>query len=370
MRTNADVFHVMEEWAPQSLAYDWDNVGLQIGSYESPARKIMITLDVLEPVVDEAIEKDIDLIIAHHPLLFKPLKEINVDTPEGRIASKLMQNNITVYAAHTNLDIASGGVNDMLCDALGIEPQDILVPSGKESLYKFAVYTPQSHKKQMLEVLGNTGAGHIGNYSHCTFQTAGNGTFKPLEGTDPYIGSLNQLEYVDEVKIETIIPEEKLQTVIDAAIEAHPYEEPAYDIYPLENEGRSFGIGRIGQLPETMELKELAEYVKNNLALDGVRVTGDLNRKVKTAAILGGSGEKYIPLAHQKGADVYITGDITFHNAQDAMAMGLSVIDAGHYIEKVMKKYTKQYLDNALIDSDSEIIVSEANTDPFQFLTS
>ncbi|HLR66474.1 Nif3-like dinuclear metal center hexameric protein [Virgibacillus alimentarius] len=365
---NSEIFKVMEEWAPKDFAYDWDNVGLQMGSFNKSVKKIMITLDVLESVADEAIEKEVDLIIAHHPLLFKPVKRLNTDQSKGRTIQKLLQHHISVYASHTNLDIATGGINDILCDYLGIQNRKILIKTHSEKLFKVIVYVPNTHIENVREALSNAGAGHIGDYSHCTFQSEGQGTFKPLEGTNPHIGIQNKLEYVNEHKIETIVQERKLNDVLDAAIQAHPYEEVAYDVYPVNNEGQAYGIGRIGSLNKEMTLQSLAEKVKKDFNIPHVRVTGDLTKKINKAAILGGSGEKYIYQAKQMGADVYITGDMTFHNAQDAWEMGLSVIDAGHYIEKVMKQATKQYLDQKLPNENLEIIVSETKTEPFQFI--
>src|SRR5690625_1754828 len=189
---NIAVFQVMENWAPKNLAYDWDNVGLQIGSYHKQVNKVMITLDVLESVVDEAIKKEVDLIIAHHPLFFKSVKQINYDTPIGRTIAKLIQHDITVYAAHTNLDIANGGVNDLLCEKLQLHSTKNLIHIKNEKLYKLMVYVPLSHAENVRNAISNAGAGHIGNYSHCTFQTKGQGTFKPLAGTNPYIGKVDQ----------------------------------------------------------------------------------------------------------------------------------------------------------------------------------
>ncbi|PAV29045.1 Nif3-like dinuclear metal center hexameric protein [Virgibacillus profundi] len=367
-QTNSDIFNLMENWAPKNLAYDWDNVGLQVGTYNKQVKKVMITLDVLETVVDEAIDKGVDLIIAHHPLLFKPLKQVNIESVQGRIIHKLIQHNITVYASHTNLDTANGGVNDILCDLLGIGSSKVLVHTATEKLYKIAVFVPKSHMHNIREALSEGGAGHIGNYSHCTFQSEGQGTFKPLEGTNPYIGSQDELELVDEVKIETIVQEKKLSNVIRAMIKAHPYEEVAYDIFPLQNKGEAFGIGRIGKLDSPMFMEEFCEHIKEVLDVPTVRFTGNLTKKVDKVAILGGSGEKYIHTAKQQGADVYITGDMSFHMAQDAWQMGLSVIDPGHYIEKVMKKATKQYLDKILKKDNVEVILSEVNTEPFLFI--
>src|SRR5690625_677000 len=287
---NSAIFKKMEEWAPLNLAYDWDNVGLQIGSPNHPVKKVMITLDVLESVVDEAIEKKVDLIIAHHPLLFKSLKQIDVDTPKGRVIQKLIHHRITVYAAHTNLDIAADGVNDILCDQLDIKDRKNLVDVQTEKLFKIAVYVPQTDADTVRNALSEAGAGHIGNYSHCTFQTKGQGTFKPLKGTTPYIGIQDNLEFVDETKIETIIDEKRLSAVIDAMVAAHPYEEVAYDIFPLINKGTSYGLGRVGLLDQKMRLESLAEHIKETFKLSHVRVVGDLKKDVQKVAVLGGSG--------------------------------------------------------------------------------
>src|SRR5690625_163186 len=365
---NTTLFKAMEKWAPLQLAYEWDNVGLQIGSYDQQAKKVMITLDVLESVVDEAIEKDVNLIIAHHPLFFKSITDVNIDSPKGKVIQKLIKHDITVYAAHTNLDIATGGVNDLLCDALSIHPTENLVDLHSEKLFKIVVYVPMTHLDEISEALHLAGAGHIGNYSHCTFRTEGQGTFKPLEGSTPFIGTENEVEIVKEMKVETIVNEQSKAKVIDTMIHAHPYEEVAYDVYPLHNEGESLGIGRVGQIAERMDLRQFATYVKDTLDLSHVRVIGDLEKPIEKVAVLGGSGEKYIKMAKHAQADVYLTGDLTFHAAQDAKEMGLAVIDAGHYIEKIMKDATKEWLDKKFIQSELDIIVSETSTDPFQWI--
>nr|WP_209479457.1 Nif3-like dinuclear metal center hexameric protein [Virgibacillus litoralis] len=365
---NSDIFQLMETWAPKHLAYDWDNVGLQVGSFNNQVTKVMVTLDVLESVVDEAIEKNVDLIIAHHPLLFKPVKKVNVDTSHGRIIQKLIQHNISVYASHTNLDIANGGVNDMLCELLNINRTEVLQQTYQEELVKIAVFVPKTHLNEVRDAMSENGAGHIGDYSHCTFQTEGQGTFMPQEGTNPYIGSANNLAYVDEVKVESIIQQPKLASVIEAMINAHPYEEAAYDVMPLHNSGQTCGIGRIGTLDKGVTLQDFSEQVKHALEVPSLRVTGDLTKKVRRVAVLGGSGEKYIDKAKKMGADVYITGDMTFHAAQDAWQMGLSVIDPGHHVEKVMKEGTKDYLENHLNNKSIEVILSNLNTEPFQFI--
>lgn len=367
---SSDIFRLIETWAPRSFAYDWDNVGLQVGSYHNTVKKILVTLDVTEAVVNEAIEKDVDLIIAHHPLLFKPLKSINTDHFRGRIIQKLIQHDITVYAAHTNLDMASGGVNDMLADLLSLKNRTSLVDIQYEKLYKLAVYVPESHIQAVLDAMASNGAGHIGNYSHCTFQSKGTGTFMPLGEAAPFIGEINQLEHVPELKVEAIVQESILQQVISGVIKAHPYEEVAYDVIPLKNKGEQYGLGRIGTLEESMSLKSFIQYVKKAFNLQHLRVSGNLDKNIKRVAVVGGSGEKYIQSALYKKADVYITGDISFHFAQDAIEMGIPVIDAGHYIEQIMKSGTKNYLEKMLARSSIKVDVMESkmNTDPFQYL--
>lgn len=365
---NAKIFEKMEEWAPKSLAYDWDNVGLQVGSYEQESKKVLVTLDVLNNVVDEAIEKEVDLIIAHHPLLFRPLHEIDFRKPKGKIVQKLIKHDISVYASHTNHDIAPGGINDLLSDALGLKNKRPLVPFKREDLFKLAVFVPVDYVEDVRNALSEAGAGFIGNYSHCTFQTEGQGTFMPREGSNPFSGKINELKFADELKIETIVEESILPQVIQAMKDAHPYEEVAHDIYPLKNEGKLYGLGRIGQLDEKLNLKTFSEKVKQAFDCSTIRITGNLNKQIKRVALVGGSGEKYINEANKQGADVYITGDITFHHAQDAMEMGLAVIDAGHYIEKVFKEATKNYLEKSFKSDDLTFYISTENTDPFRFV--
>ncbi len=364
--THGEIFKALEEWAPRDLAYDWDNVGLQVGSAGDKTEKVLVTLDVIESVVDEAIRQEVNLIVAHHPLIFKPLKQIDFQSFKGKVIKKLIEHNITVYASHTNLDIAEGGVNDLLSEALHLTQTSPLVHVRNESFLKLSVFVPQTHAEQVRDALGMSGAGHIGNYSHCTFQSSGQGSFMPLEGTKPYLGNQNELEIVEEIKIETIIKEKDLNHVISMMKRAHPYEEVAYDLFPLKHIGESMGLGRIGKLEYPTQLRELCDQIKQAYSMDHLRVTGDQDKQIKSVAILGGSGEKYIYQAKKMGADVFITGDVTYHLAQDAQEMGLAIIDAGHYIEKIMKQATKEYLDKSI--PGLPIITSEVHTDPFQFV--
>ncbi|WP_027963456.1 Nif3-like dinuclear metal center hexameric protein [Halalkalibacillus halophilus] len=368
--TVKDVIKHVEELAPKNLAFDGDPIGLHVGSMNQKVSKVMVTLDALEDVVDEAVENNVDLIIAHHPLLFKPLKSINLNTEKGRIIAKLIKNDISVYAAHTNLDIATDGVNDMLMDQLGLDIQGVVVETEKESLVKLVVYVPSSHQDEVRNAISEAGAGHIGDYSHCTFNTLGEGTFKPLEGTNPHIGEQNQLEKVEEYRMETIMPANIITEVVSAAKAAHPYEEMAYDLYPLELTGASKGLGRIGKLREPMNLDDFSSYCKTAFGIAAIRFVGDADKQISTVAMIGGSGGKFINQAKISGADVLITGDIDYHTAHDAKGLGLTMIDPGHHIEQVMKTALTRILENKINSEEKviDIIVSTINTDPFSFI--
>ncbi|RYL90414.1 Nif3-like dinuclear metal center hexameric protein [Sporolactobacillus sp. THM19-2] len=358
-----------EEWVPESLAFENDKIGLLIGTLNKDIKKVMVTLDVLENVAQEAADKHVDLIIAHHPVIFHPLKNVRSDAGQGKIVTKCVKHDVAVYAAHTNLDIAEGGVNDMLAKQLGLRRTQILKPTQSEPLYKLTVYVPESHIQTVRKAIGDAGAGAIGRYSHCTFTARGKGTFLPEEGTHPYIGAHGKLAYADEGRIETIVPEHLLKKVISRMLKVHPYEEVAYDVYPLKNEGVTYGLGRIGELEEPAVFGDYCREVKQKLGVDGLRAVGNLKDKVRKIAVCGGDGNSLIPYARYRGADVLISGDIYYHTAHDALLAGLKVIDAGHHIESVMKKGVQHYLQKVIKEEgcDTEVIVSDARTNPFRF---
>lgn len=364
-----EIIHLFEQFSPKGLAMEGDKIGLQIGRLNKKVERIMIALDVLENVIDEAIEKNVQLIIAHHPIIYRPLKNLLTDTVQGKMLEKLVKHDIAVYAAHTNLDVAKGGVNDLLANALELQDAEVLVPTFNTKLKKLVVFVPVSHAEVIRKVLGEAGAGFIGNYSHCSFSANGTGRFLPGENTNPFLGEAGRLEEVEEVRLETIVPEPLLKKTITAMIKAHPYEEVAYDVYPLENTGDVLGLGRIGKVPE-MTLGEFAERVKTAFEVSNVRVVGDLSTKIKKVAVLGGDGNKYFMNAKFQGADVYVTGDIYYHTAHDAQMQGLNMIDPGHNVEKVMKKGLTATLQKMCVESgyEVEIFPSEVNTDPFQFV--
>jgi len=363
------IIQLFEKFSPKAYAVEGDKIGLQVGSLNKPVTRVMIALDVLDEVVDEAIEKEIDLIIAHHPPIFRPMKKVTDDQASGRLITKLIKHDIAVYAAHTNLDVAKGGVNDLLAEALGLQNTEVLVPTYEEKLLKLAVYVPEEAVDKVREALGNVGAGAVGNYSHCSFSVAGTGRFLPGESTTPHIGEQGKLEAVQEERIETVFPKRLEKKVLSTLFKVHPYEEVAYDLYHLENKGEELGLGRIGQVEE-MSLKEFAEHVKDVLNVQAVRVVGNLNDRVKKVAVLGGDGNKYYSHAKFRGADVYVTGDIYYHTAHDAMMDGLNMIDPGHNVEKVMKAGVANKLANMCKENGFEVefISSEIHTDPFYFV--
>lgn len=351
---------------PTNLAYDWDNVGLLVGDAEEEIDKVLVCLEANEAIVEEAINNNVNLIVTHHPFIFGKMRKITTSDFKGKLIHKLIKNNIAVYSMHTNFDIAFDGLNDYFMEVMGFENSKILDVTNTETLYKIVVYVPKTHEDKVREALGKSGAGHIGNYSDCTFNTDGKGTFRPLEGTNPFIGEFDKLEVVDEVKIETIVPQRILGGVISAMIKAHPYEEVAYDLYKLENKGSAVGLGRIAALKESMSLKELSMMIKEKLNMDALRVVGSLDTNIKKVAVVTGSGADLLKKAQRSGADVLITGDLKYHDAQDAIDAGMCIIDCNHFeSEDIFKDVMKRFLDD--ID-DISVIKSRININPFSIL--
>ncbi|MDK2822604.1 MAG: hypothetical protein PWP71_522 [Clostridia bacterium] len=363
-----DIINALENLAHPKHAENWDKIGLQIGDPNSQVKKIMVTLDVTISVVEEAIKQGVDLIVVHHTPMFNPLTSIRWDKPQGKIIQYLIQSNINLYCAHTNLDSVQGGVSDILAHKLGLKSIEVLSPGWQEKFMKIVVFVPEGYEDQIRAAMGEKGAGHIGNYSDCTFQLFGTGTFRPLEGTNPFIGQKGQLEKVEEYRIETIVPEEKVSRVLQAIKSAHPYEEVAYDLYPLANRGICSGLGRIGILPNELTLGELMDKLKEILKIEGIRFVGNIDHKVKKVALCGGSGATLLKDAIKLGAHVFITGDIKYHEAQDAQSLGLALIDAGHFatehpVVEVVANFLRQYFAR----NEIEIIESQINTNPFKF---
>lgn len=362
-----DVIDIMEKLAARNLAYSWDNVGLQIGDLKDDIERIIVTLDVTDELVDEAIDKRVDMIISHHPFIFKPINNIRGDDPKGKIINKLIKNDINLYVSHTNMDIADRGLNQILAEKLGLRDTRVLSVTDSEKLYKIAVFVPEGYEDDVRKALGDAEAGWIGNYSHCTFQTKGIGTFKPLEGAEPFIGRVDEIEKVDEYRIETVVSQRNLSNAINKMIEAHPYEEVAYDVYPMELNGKLSGLGRIGELENPMAYEEFIYSLKDILSIDTLRVAGVKKDKITRVGLCTGSGADFMVDAARAGADVYITGDVKYHEAQMAEDLDIILIDAGHYAtEIIFMDGVKDYLDKEL--SNIEVIKSKVNRDSFRLV--
>ncbi|WP_168119288.1 Nif3-like dinuclear metal center hexameric protein [Paenibacillus sp. HB172176] len=362
----------MEQLAPKHYAVENDKIGLQLGMLNKPISKALIALDVTEEVVDEAIAAGAELIIAHHAIIYRPITKLDTSTPAGKLYEKLIKADIAVYISHTNLDVADGGINDWLADQIGIgaENRICLEEVHTDSLYKLVVFVPETHSEQVMEAIWRTGAGHFGNYSCCSFNSKGTGLFKPEEGTNPFIGEQGKLERVNEIRIETLVPNSLHRRTVAAMLKAHPYEEVAYDLYPVDLKGRTFGLGRAGKLESPATLGELAARLKTAFDVPMLRVVGPQDRMIRKAAVLGGSGSRYVRHAMFAGADVLVTGDIDYHTAHDALAAGMTIIDAGHNIEKIMKSKVAEYLTGQCAKSKytTEILSSQLDTEPFSFV--
>lgn len=362
----------MEQLAPKYFAVEHDNIGLQLGTLDKQITKVLVTLDVTLAVVQEAIKLGANLIIAHHAIIFRPIPKIDTSTSAGKLYELLIKHDIAVYIAHTNLDVAIGGVNDLLADAVGILPEGrkSLETVYVDQLYKLIVYIPERSLEAVQSAIWHTGGGHIGKYSHCSFQSSGTGTFLAEEGTDPYVGNKHELHRESEIRFECIVPASLQRKVIQAMLKAHPYEEVAYDLILLQNQGVNYGLGRVGKLAEPTTLSHFAQSLKEVLDVPALRVVGEADTPIKKVAVLGGMGAKYVRAAKFAGADVLITGDIDFHTAQDALADGMTIIDPGHHIEKVMIQGVTSWLQSKCAKEKAtvEIVASTVHTEPFTFM--
>ena len=366
-----EIIQLFESWSPKKYAcMPNDPIGLALGTLNKQVRNVLVTLDVTDAVVEEAIAQNCELIIAHHPPIFAKLSNLRTDNPQGQLYEKILKNDIAVYAAHTNLDVAPGGVNDLLADALQLENRRVLDETYSESLMKLAVYIDVENAEMIRQALLKAGAGEIGDYDACSFSTEGTGRFRAKDGANPYIGEVGQVEHVREEKVEVVFSSAIKNRVLKAMLNAHPYEEPAYDLFEMAIDTNKQGLGRIGTLKEPMTLQAFAEFVKVQLDVPALRVVGPLDTVVKKVAVIGGDGNKYVRTAKFAGADVFVTGDIGFHVAQDAEVNGLSIVDPGHHVEKVMIAGVASKMSElcATKKLDVNFIESRVHTEPFKFI--
>jgi dinuclear metal center YbgI/SA1388 family protein len=324
----ADTLHALEQFAPPSLAESWDRSGLQVGDPQALVRRVLIALDPSAETIAEASRRKADLIVTHHPLFLKSPESLDLSRPANRVAASLIREGIALYSAHTSYDRAEGGVNDLLARKLGLED---VRPLGKgEGLRKVVVTVPAGHENAVRSAMAEAGGGRIGAYEACAFECRGVGTFVPLQGARPFLGRVGSVERVEEFRVEMLVTQSRVGAVCSALRRAHPYEEPAVDVYPVEGAAASGALGRIGRLTEPVTLADFADYAMERLGAPGVRYVGDGTKSIRNVALCGGSGADLWPVAASAGADVLLTGDVRYHAALDARAAGFCLVDAGH----------------------------------------
>lgn len=363
-----DVQHILEVWAPRETAWERDNVGLQVGDHEKRVRRILVALDVNDEVVSEAAKKKVDLVITHHPLLFRPPKSITPTDRVGKILLRLIQRDIALYAAHTNLDFTSGGVSFALAERLGLKNSTFLAARGKD-LRKIAVFVPSEYVEKVAEAMASAGAGIIGKYDHCSFRLEGKGTFKGQEGSKPFVGEAGKVEEVNEVRLEMIVPMWKVEEVVRAMRDAHPYEEAAHDIYVLENENANYGAGAIGKLERAVSLRKFLRTVKEQLQVPALRFTGDPQQRIERVAVCGGSGSNLVAAAIRRKADVFVTADVKYHSFEAAQGK-IALVDAGHFETEqpsldVLIAHLQRHID--LKKEHVRVLKTSVNTNPVQY---
>jgi dinuclear metal center YbgI/SA1388 family protein len=331
-----DVINEIERHAPLSLQEDFDNAGVQVGDVNQSATGALLCLDVTEEVVDEAVNAGFNLIISHHPLAFRPFKSLTGKNYVERCLIEACRNDLVIYSAHTNLDNAVGGVNYKLAEMFGLEDVRILSPQ-QQKLMKIVTFVPEDAAETLRRALFKSGAGHIGNYSSCSFNAEGNGTFLAGENSNPYRGEIGRLHVEKEVRIETIFPAYKKTSVIRALLSAHPYEEPVFDLYKLENDWQQAGSGIIGILPEWEDELIFLQRIKDVLNVERLKHSPLTGRRLRTVSFCGGSGAFLINEAIAAGADIFITGEAKYNDFYDVEnRLLLAVI--GHYESEICTK--------------------------------
>ena len=335
MPTVRDLTDALHAWAPPGSKLDYDNVGLQVGHPDREVGGVLVALDLTPVVIDEAVARGAELIVTHHPLLFRPLKRLTADDPTGAIALRLAEAGLAYHAIHTNLDATRDGVSFALAERLGLTDCRFLEPS-EGALVKLVTFVPVTHAETVRQAMAEAGAGRIGDYEACAFTLRGTGHFRPGAGTDPHIGEAGGAdEAVEEVRIEAEVMRWDVGRVLAAAKAAHPYEEVAYDLYPVEQPASRVGFGAVGTLPEAMPLDTFLARAAERLDAAALRYSGEPTMPVQTVAVCGGAGASLIGRARAAGADAYVTSDLTYHRFFESFdAEGtprMALIDAGHY---------------------------------------
>jgi len=360
-----DVVDILEAFANPALQESYDNTGLAVGDASAEVAGVLITVDVTEEIIDEAIQKGANMIVSHHPVIFGGLKKLTGRNYVERIVLKAIKNDIALYAAHTNLDKALGGVNFKIAEKLNLQDISVLMPE-REELLKLVYFVPQASAGQTRAAIFNAGAGQIGAYDQCSFNGAGTGTFRAGDATHPFVGTQGIQHEEQEIRVETILPAYLKKHVLQALMAAHPYEEVAFDLYKLENENPMAGLGAIGNLPAEMDELAFLEKVRSLFDAQGIRYTKLLDKPVKRVAVCGGSGASFLPVAMAKKADVYVSADFKYHQFFDADGRIL-IADVGHFeTEQVTKELFYDLLSKKI--PKFALYLSEINSNPIKYL--
>lgn len=361
----SDVIGYLEELTPLAYAEEFDNVGLLVGNKENKCSGILVCHDALEEVIDEAVAKNCNLVVCFHPILFSGLKKITGKNYVERSIIKAIKNDIAIFAIHTALDNNRQGVNQILCDTLGLINSKILIPK-QNYIYKLTTYVPKNHANELKQILFKAGAGSVGNYDECSFSSHGIGSFKGNKLSNPTIGKPSVYQEVDEIKLEFIFEKHLKQNILNTLIQNHPYEEVSYEVILLENELQNVGMGMIAELPEEMDEKEFLLMVKEKTATGGIRHSNFLNKKIKKVAVLGGSGSFAIQSAKAQKADAFITADLKYHDYYQS-EKSILLADIGHFeSERYIKNYIVEFLKKKI--TIFAIILSEINTNPVNYI--
>lgn len=368
----ADWVALLHDLYPVGDAEGWDSVGLQVGDPDDAVGTVLVCLDITSAVLDEAAGAGADLLVAHHPLLLRPLERLTPGTARGRLALRAARERRAVVAAHTNFDVAAPGTTEPMTDLLGLVDVRPLRPSPDDELQqvKLVTFVPEADTAAVLAALSGAGAGRIGAYDHCSFRSRGTGTFRPSAAANPTVGERGTLNEVAEDRLEIVVGVDRLEEAVAALRRAHPYEEVAFDAYPLMSPGRdgAKGLGRVGDLPAPLPLHQVADRLAEGLPSPHLRVVGDLQRPVQRVAACGGAGDGLISDAVRADADVYVTGDLRHHAALDAATLGLALIDAGHYATEAAALPTlRTSLAEAARDRGltAGLLASEVRTEPW-----
>lgn len=364
----ADILGIINKIAPPALAETWDNSGLQMGDPAADITRIMVALDPTPDVIDSAIASSCQMLVTHHPLIFKPISSISTSTTVGSTIHKAIKAGLSILSMHTNYDIARGGLNDLLAGRIGVTDTSPLKITSSSALVKLVVFVPVQHMEKLRSAL-LTYTFLQGDYRDCSFSVDGTGTFTPLHGANPYIGKVDTMSEVVESRLELLLERTRLPLALKIMLATHPYEAPAFDVYPLLNEGEKVGIGRIGHLQESISLVEYTAKIRKILGTRTLRYVGDPAARISKVALCSGSGASLLHEAARSGADLLVTGDVKYHEARDAQAIGIALIDAGHFpSEIIMVDEITRRVGEALLTAgytDCHIEACRTETDPF-----